>query len=52
MAKIQEFEAARDRMNGNRWGVFGNRCRCFVSLGGGRRYCEKKAEELNKQPWI
>lgn len=43
----KEFEAAKCRTSGNRWGVFSKTACCYVHIGGGKKFCEKKAEELN-----
>ena len=48
----QEYVAAKDRMNGNKWGVFSNTTRCFTHLGMGKSYCERKAAELNGGPAV
>lgn len=44
--------AAKDRLNGNKWGVFSNTTRCFTHLGMGKSYCERKAAELNGGPAV
>jgi hypothetical protein len=44
--------AAKDRMNGNKWGVFSNTTRCFTHLGMGKNFCERKAAELNGGPAV
>lgn len=43
----QEYVAAKDRMNRGQWGVFSTTTRSFSFLGMGKRYCERKAAELN-----
>ena len=45
---MEKWIAAKDRMNGNRWGVFCPTSRCFNFIGKGKRFCEKKAKELNE----
>jgi len=39
------FEAAK---YGNKWGVFDKVSKTFSFIGSGKRFCEKKAKELNE----
>jgi len=39
------FEAAK---YGNKWAVFDTVSRTFSCIGYGKRFCEKKAKELNE----
>lgn len=40
----ESFEAAK---YGNKWAVFDKVSKTFSSIGAGKRFCQKKAKELN-----
>ena len=42
----QDWEAAKF---GNRWAVFCKVNRAYIFIGKGKRFCERKARELNSQ---
>jgi len=44
MKKYNDFEAAK---YGNKWAVFDKVSRTFSFIGCGKRFCQKKAKELN-----
>lgn len=44
MKKYNDFEAAK---YGNKWAVFDKVSKTFSFIGCGKRFCQKKAKELN-----